>query len=71
MRHIGSAIFFGHGVSGSIICRRDIITGEYDSAGHIGRLFPSLDHPRPSGIDLVRDINAARGKLKCENAPKR
>lgn len=66
MRHFGSAIsvFVGHGVGGSIIYRRDIISGEYGNAGDIGRLFPSLDDPRPSGIDLVRDINAAGGELR-------
>lgn len=57
------SVFVGHGVGGSIIYRHNIISGEYGNTGDIGRLFPSLDDPRPSGIDLVRDINAAGGRL--------
>lgn len=65
MRDHSSAIsvFVGHGVGGSVIYRRDIVSGEYGNAGDIGRLFPELEKPRPSGIDLVRDINSAGGRL--------
>ena len=60
MRHESAiSVFVGHGVGGSIIYRHDVISGEYGNAGDIGRLFPSLDEPRPSGIDLVRDLNAS------------
>ncbi len=57
------ALFVGHGVGGSIISRRDLWSGEYGNAGDVGRLFPSLDLPRPSGIDLLKVINAAGGKV--------
>lgn len=57
------ALFVGHGVGGSIISRRTVLTGEYGNAGDLGRLFPDLDKPRPSGIDLLREINAAGGRL--------
>lgn len=57
------SLFVGHGVGGSIIIRRDILNGEYGNAGDLGRLFPSLDKPRPSGIDLLNEINAAGGNL--------
>lgn len=62
----GSALslFVGHGVGGAILSRRDIISGEFGNAGDVGRLFPDLDEPRPSGIDLVRTINAAGGTLE-------
>lgn len=65
-RQYGSAIslFVGHGVGGSIMSQRDIVSGEFGNAGDIGRLFPDLDGPRPSGIDLVREINAAGGRLE-------
>lgn len=58
------SVFVGHGVGGSIIYRHNIISGEYGNTGDIGRLFPAMAEPRPSGIDLVRDINAAGGKLQ-------
>jgi predicted NBD/HSP70 family sugar kinase len=66
MRRCSSAIalFVGHGVGGSIISRRSILSGEYGNAGDLGRLFPSLERPRPSGIDLLKEINAAGGKLE-------
>jgi predicted NBD/HSP70 family sugar kinase len=57
------SIFVGHGVGGSIISRRDILSGEYGNAGDLGRLYPSLDNARPSGIDLLKTINAAGGNL--------
>lgn len=58
------SLFVGHGVGGSIILHRDVLSGEYGNSGDLGRLFPALDRPRPSGIDLVREINAAGGKLQ-------
>ncbi|WP_214654985.1 ROK family protein [Sphingomonas albertensis] len=58
------SIFIGHGVGGSIIYRHNVISGEYGNAGDIGRLFPAMNEPRPSGIDLVRDLNAAGANLQ-------
>lgn len=58
------ALFVGHGVGGSIISRRDVLSGEYGNSGDLGRLYPSLDLPRPSGIDLLKELNAAGGKLQ-------
>lgn len=58
------SVFVGHGVGGSIIYRHNIISGEYGNAGDIGRLFPKMKEPRPSGIDLVRDLNAAGANLR-------
>jgi predicted NBD/HSP70 family sugar kinase len=65
MKHCSSAIalFVGHGVGGSIISRRQVLSGEYGNAGDLGRLFPSLELPRPSGIDLLKQLNAAGGEL--------
>lgn len=65
MKRCRSAIslFVGHGVGGSIISQRHIAPGEYGNAGDLGRLYPALDKPRPSGIDLLRDINAAGGSM--------
>lgn len=63
--HCSSAIslFIGHGVGGSIILRRDVLSGEFGNSGDLGRLFPSLDQPRPSGVDLMREINRAGSEL--------
>ncbi|WP_206679032.1 ROK family transcriptional regulator [Caulobacter sp. RHG1] len=58
------SLFVGHGVGGCIVSRRDILSGEFGNAGDVGQLFPDLDKPRPSGIDLVREINAAGGNLR-------
>lgn len=58
------SVFVGHGVGGSVVSRSDIMSGEFGNAGDVGQLFPDLDKPRPSGIDLVRTINAAGGSLK-------
>lgn len=57
------SLFVGHGVGGSIVSRSDIMSGEYGNAGDLGQLYPDLDLPRPSGIDLVRTINEAGGSL--------
>lgn len=57
------SLFVGHGVGGSIVSRSDIMSGEYGNAGDLGQLYPDLDLPRPSGIDLVRTINESGGTL--------
>ncbi len=60
LAHGGSAIvlFLGHGVGGGVIMQRDVFLGEFRNAGEIGRLFPG-SHPRPSGIDLLKELRAA------------
>lgn len=57
------SIFIGHGVGGSTITTRDVLRGEFGNAGDLGRLYPDLEKPRPSGIDLVRDLKAAGASL--------
>lgn len=51
-------LFIGHGVGGGVIHRRNVLRGEFNNAGDIGRLFP-LDTPRPSGLDLLSTLRAA------------
>lgn len=58
------SLFIGHGVGGGVISRRDILQGEFGNSGDVGRLFPRVEEPRPSGIDLLREINAAGGALE-------
>ncbi len=50
--------FLGHGVGAGLIAERDLFPGEHRNAGEVGRLFPGHS-PRPSGIDLMRELNAA------------
>jgi len=57
------SLFIGHGVGGGIIHRRDILGGEFGNSGDVGRLFPRVDEPRPSGIDLLKEINAGGGAI--------
>jgi len=56
------SFFIGHGVGGGVVSRRDILRGEFGNAGEVGRLFPATKQ-RPSGIDLLGEINAAGGGL--------
>lgn len=60
LAHGGSAIvlFLGHGVGGGVIMKRDVFLGEFSNAGEIGRLFPG-SYPRPSGIDLLKELRVA------------
>lgn len=53
------ALFVGHGVGGSIVSRRAVLRGEFGNAGDLGRLLPDLTQPRPSGIDLLRELKDA------------
>lgn len=58
--------FLGHGVGGAVISRRNIVRGEHGNAGEIGGLFP-LDRPRPSGIDLLKTLQAAGAEIATLN----
>jgi predicted NBD/HSP70 family sugar kinase len=58
--------FLGHGVGGAVISRRNIVRGEHGNAGEIGGFFP-LDRPRPSGIDLLRTLQAAGAEIGTLN----
>lgn len=58
--------FLGHGVGGAVISRRNIVRGEHGNAGEIGGLFP-LDRPRPSGLDLLRTLQAAGADITTLN----
>ncbi|MBB5711610.1 ROK family protein [Sphingomonas xinjiangensis] len=64
MRRCRTALvfFLGHGVGGGIILDRALFRGAHGNAGEVGMLFPG-DKPRPSGIDLLANLQQAGAKI--------
>jgi predicted NBD/HSP70 family sugar kinase len=63
VRRSAIVFFIAHGVGGGVILEREFLRGEFGNGGDIGQLFP-LRAPRPSGIDLLGELNAGGAKIR-------
>ena len=63
LRRSAIVFFIGHGVGGGVILEREFLRGEFGNSGDVGQLFP-LHAPRPSGIDLLGELQAAGADIR-------
>jgi len=51
-------VHIGHGIGGGLIIDRRVYRGKNGNAGAFGAPFPNLDEPRPSGADLLKELQS-------------
>lgn len=61
--------YLGHGVGGAAVIKGELFRGAFGNAGEIGLLYP-LDKPRPSAVDLLRQLqDAGESSISTDDLP--